>query len=102
MKDRKKSSDDDKSQFHRKEYERELRLLQVELCKLQDWVKLKGLRGPEEDFFVNPETHEPTGQLYAYEYITTFKGDQSVYTGLNYHKDIFYGPWVYGNKLPKQ
>jgi polyphosphate kinase 2 len=44
MKDRKKSSDDDKSQFHRKEYERELRLLQVELCKLQDWVKLKGLR----------------------------------------------------------
>jgi ABC-type branched-subunit amino acid transport system substrate-binding protein len=65
-------------------------------------LKLKGLRGPEEEFFVNPETHEPTGQLYAYEYITTFKGDQAVYTGLNYHKDIFYGPWVYGNKLPKQ
>jgi polyphosphate kinase len=28
----------------RKEYERELRKLQVELCRLQDWVKYKGLR----------------------------------------------------------
>src|SRR5208282_959710 len=28
----------------RKEYERELRRLQAELCKLQDWVKYKGLR----------------------------------------------------------
>src|SRR5499425_3134987 len=27
-----------------KEYERELRKLQVELCKLQEWVKHKGLR----------------------------------------------------------
>jgi ABC-type branched-subunit amino acid transport system substrate-binding protein len=64
-------------------------------------LKLKGLRGPEEEFFVNPDTGKPTGQLYAYEYITTFKDDKSVYTGLNYHKNIFYGPWVYGNKLPK-
>ena len=28
----------------RKEYEAELRVLQAELCKLQDWVKCKGLR----------------------------------------------------------
>lgn len=28
----------------RKNYEKELRKLQVELCRLQDWVKLKGLR----------------------------------------------------------
>ena len=28
----------------RKEYEKELHKLQVELCKLQDWVKYKGLR----------------------------------------------------------
>src|SRR5271154_405336 len=28
----------------RKEYEKELRKLQAELCKLQDWVKYKGLR----------------------------------------------------------
>jgi hypothetical protein len=64
-------------------------------------LKLKGLRGPEEEFFVNPETGKTTGQLYAYEYITTFKDDKAVYTGLNYHDKIFYGPWVYGDKLPK-
>jgi hypothetical protein len=64
-------------------------------------LKLKGLRGPEEEFFVDPDNGKPTGQLYAYEYITTFKNDQAVYTGLDYHKTIFYGPWVYGNKLPK-
>src|SRR6478672_991898 len=28
----------------RKEYEKELRRLQKELCKVQDWVKYKGLR----------------------------------------------------------
>jgi len=28
----------------RKEYEKELRALQVELCALQEWVKEKGLR----------------------------------------------------------
>jgi polyphosphate kinase 2 (PPK2 family) len=28
----------------RKKYEKELRRLQAELCRLQDWVKLKGLR----------------------------------------------------------
>ena len=28
----------------RKQYEKELRRLQAELCRLQDWVKLKGLR----------------------------------------------------------
>jgi branched-chain amino acid transport system substrate-binding protein len=64
-------------------------------------LKLKGLRGPDEEFFVNPQTGKPTGQLYAYEYITTFKDDKSVYTGLYYHDKIFYGPWVYGDKLPK-
>jgi polyphosphate kinase 2 len=33
-----------KSGLGRKEYEKELRLLQAELCKLQEWVKHKGLR----------------------------------------------------------
>lgn len=28
----------------RKRYEKELRRLQAELCKLQDWIKYKGLR----------------------------------------------------------
>ena len=63
-------------------------------------LKLKGLRGPVEEFFVTPEGKK-TGQLYAYEYITTFKDGKAFYTGLNYHKSMFYGPWVYGDKLPK-
>ena len=33
-----------KEQMGRKEYEKELRKLQVELCKLQDWVKSEGQR----------------------------------------------------------
>lgn len=33
-----------KAGLKRKDYERELRRLQAELCKLQDWVKAKGLR----------------------------------------------------------
>jgi polyphosphate kinase 2 len=37
------SSDSDKS-LKRKKYDKELRRLQAELCKLQDWVKYKGLR----------------------------------------------------------
>jgi polyphosphate kinase 2 len=41
----KKISDDSKPiKLSRKEYESELHDLQVELCKLQDWVKHKGLR----------------------------------------------------------
>jgi polyphosphate kinase 2 len=44
MKNRKKSSDGGKPAMERKEYEKELRRLQVELCRLQDWVKYKGLR----------------------------------------------------------
>src|SRR6201984_341646 len=32
------------SRLKRKEYEKELSRLQAELCKLQDWVKYKGLR----------------------------------------------------------
>lgn len=63
-------------------------------------LKLKGLRGPEEELFVTPEKKK-TGQLYAYEYITGFKDDASYYTGIKYHESIFYGPWVYGDKLPK-
>jgi polyphosphate kinase 2 len=35
---------DDKAKLKRKRYEKELRRLQAELCKLQDWVKHKGLR----------------------------------------------------------
>ncbi len=37
------ASQKDKS-LKRKQYEKELRRLQQELCKLQDWVKYKGLR----------------------------------------------------------
>jgi len=50
-----------------------------------------GTTGPSS---VNPDTGKTTGQLYAYEYITTFKDDKSVYTGLDYHDKIFYGPAV--------
>ena len=39
-----KDQTDDKSKLKRKKYEKELRRLQAELCKLQDWVKHKGLR----------------------------------------------------------
>jgi polyphosphate kinase 2 len=39
-----KKSENDKRRLKRKEYEKELRRLQAELCKLQDWVKYKGLR----------------------------------------------------------
>jgi len=42
-KDKDKDSKDERS-LKRKEYEKELRRLQAELCKLQDWVKYKGLR----------------------------------------------------------
>ncbi len=42
MKNNKKSSAS--STMGRKEYEKELRKLQVELCRLQDWVKHQGLR----------------------------------------------------------
>ena len=33
-----------KPKLKRKQYEKELRRLQTELCHLQEWVKLKGLR----------------------------------------------------------
>ena len=36
--------DEAKSKMKRKQYEKELRKLQTELCHLQEWVKLKGLR----------------------------------------------------------
>jgi polyphosphate kinase 2 len=41
-----KRTDDheDHSKLKRKDYEKELRKLQVELCHLQEWVKLKGVR----------------------------------------------------------
>ena len=44
MKTPKNSSDDVKPKMGNKEYLKELRKLQVELCKLQEWVKYKGLR----------------------------------------------------------
>ena len=34
----------EKGRLKRKEYEKEISRLQVELCKLQEWVKHKGLR----------------------------------------------------------
>ena len=40
----KKSSERGDGKLKRKQYEKELARLQTELCKLQDWVKYKGLR----------------------------------------------------------
>ncbi len=37
-------ADDTKEKMKRKEYEKELRKLQAELCRLQNWVVKKGLR----------------------------------------------------------
>ena len=34
----------DKSKLKRTIYEKELRKMQIQLCRLQDWVKHKGLR----------------------------------------------------------
>jgi polyphosphate kinase 2 len=39
-----RNGDDKQKKMKRKEYEKELRKLQTELCVLQDWVKHKGLR----------------------------------------------------------
>jgi polyphosphate kinase len=39
-----KKTDNGQDKLSRKQYEKELRRLQAELCKLQDWVKYKGLR----------------------------------------------------------
>jgi polyphosphate kinase len=41
---KKKDHKNKNGQLKRKKYERELRRLQAELCKLQEWVKYKGLR----------------------------------------------------------
>ena len=43
-KDKDKKKDKGKSKIPRKEFDRELRKLQVELCHLQDWVKREGMR----------------------------------------------------------
>src|ERR1700743_2242440 len=40
----KNDAGNDSGRLRRKEYEKELRSLQGELCRLQDWVKYKGLR----------------------------------------------------------
>jgi polyphosphate kinase 2 len=40
----KKEIEDDNKRLKRKQYEKELNRLQAELCKLQDWVRYKGLR----------------------------------------------------------
>src|SRR5215813_3710803 len=44
MKKQRKSISDGLTQMGNKEYEKQLRKLQIQLCKLQDWVKYKGLR----------------------------------------------------------
>ena len=44
MKTSKNSNNDGKPKMGNKEYVKELRKLQAELCRLQDWVKYKGLR----------------------------------------------------------
>jgi polyphosphate kinase 2 (PPK2 family) len=38
------NKEDGNGRLKRKDYEKELRRLQEELCKLQDWIKYKGLR----------------------------------------------------------
>jgi polyphosphate kinase len=40
----KRQNNDEKPKLKRKQYEKEMRRLQAELCKLQEWVKFKGLR----------------------------------------------------------
>jgi len=40
----KTNADEPGAKMRRKDYEKELHKLQVQLCRLQDWVKLKGLR----------------------------------------------------------
>ena len=37
-----KQAPDGKTKMKRKDYEKELRKLQVELCHLQEWVKARG------------------------------------------------------------
>lgn len=44
MNQKEKSNPGGEKKLKRKKYEKELRRLQSELCKLQEWVKLKGLR----------------------------------------------------------
>ena len=44
MKNHNKPGEPTKPKMKRKAYEKQLRKLQVELCKLQEWVKYKGLR----------------------------------------------------------
>jgi polyphosphate kinase 2 (PPK2 family) len=39
-----KENNEEKSKLKRKQYEKELRHLQVELCRLQEWVKANGLK----------------------------------------------------------
>ncbi len=41
---KKSNVNDHAKSMRRKTYERELRILQAELCELQEWIKLKGLR----------------------------------------------------------
>jgi polyphosphate kinase 2 (PPK2 family) len=40
----KEQNSNDEKRLKKKQYEKELRRLQEELCKLQDWIKYKGLR----------------------------------------------------------
>src|SRR5437660_12753965 len=40
----KRQNNDEKPKLKRKQYEKELRRLQAELCHLQEWVKAKGRR----------------------------------------------------------
>ena len=39
----KKQNNDEKPKLKRKQYEKEMRRLQAELCQLQEWVKVQGL-----------------------------------------------------------
>ena len=64
-------------------------------------LKINGLRGPTNEFFTRPDTGEKTGQLFATEYIIGVADEKVFYTGISYRDELFYGPYVYGDKLPK-
>ncbi len=64
-------------------------------------LKINGLRGPTNEFFTRPDTGEKTGQLFATEYIIGVADEKVWYTGISYRDELFYGPYVYGDKLPK-
>lgn len=63
--------------------------------------RFNGLRGPDQGFFVRPDTDETTGQLFVPEYIMGVRKSAPFYTGIKYEDEIYVGPWVFGDELPE-